>query len=322
MILAVAQVKKDELVTKNAASPGAETSVTIEGKNIWIYYHAPSARGRRIFGGDGALEPFGKVWRLGADYATVLHTGADLDLNGLAIPKGDYTLYVDLDNGQWKLIVNKTLMDGGRHIWGVGVSPDGIHEGSTTDNPATELGRAFKSSAFVDRRGFTSGRPGADPLFALRSVFKLVHISGGVEAFIGAYLTATLEFAQMASDSVNPPTRLQYDYAGKPYTPEQLQYFAEVSASIMGVEAEHRVLGRVIGEIDPPHNLNYEQTDGLTSVYNGSMSAVAALTPFLGPGTGLTAYSLSQAVAGAPALVVPTTGGLPPGPAAGSGKGR
>ncbi len=34
------------------------------------------------------------------------------------IPRGDYTLYVDLDNGQWKLIVNKTLMAGGRHIWG------------------------------------------------------------------------------------------------------------------------------------------------------------------------------------------------------------
>jgi hypothetical protein len=32
-------------------------------------------------------------------------------------------------------------MDGGCHIWGVGVSPDGIHEGSTTHDPATELGR-------------------------------------------------------------------------------------------------------------------------------------------------------------------------------------
>jgi hypothetical protein len=40
------------------------------------------------------------------------------------------------------LIVNKTLMAGGRHIWGVGVSPDGVREGATTDDPATELGRA------------------------------------------------------------------------------------------------------------------------------------------------------------------------------------
>ena len=51
-------------------------------------------------------------------------------------------MYADLDNGQWKLIVNKTLMDGARHIWGVGKSPDGIREGATTNNPATELGRA------------------------------------------------------------------------------------------------------------------------------------------------------------------------------------
>src|SRR6266404_9883400 len=90
---AVAQVKKEDLATKNTKSPGAETSVTVNGKNLWIYYHAPSVRGRHIFGGAGALQPDGSVWRLGADYATVLHTDADLDLNGLAIPKGDYTLY-------------------------------------------------------------------------------------------------------------------------------------------------------------------------------------------------------------------------------------
>ena len=37
-MLAVAQ----ELATKNIASPGAETSVTVNSKNIWIYYHAHS----------------------------------------------------------------------------------------------------------------------------------------------------------------------------------------------------------------------------------------------------------------------------------------
>src|ERR1700756_4015642 len=142
MMLAVAQVKKEDLVTKNPKSPGAETTVTITDKTLWIYSHAPSVRGRQIFGGAGALEPYGKVWRLGADYATVLHTDADLDLCGLAIPKGDYTLYADLDNGQWKLIVNKALMAGGRPMWGGGGSPDGIQEGATTNDPATELGRA------------------------------------------------------------------------------------------------------------------------------------------------------------------------------------
>ena len=99
---------------RKSQSPGSPLSARrVNGKNLWIYYHAPSVRGRHIFNGAGALQSDGSVWRLGGDYATVLHTDPDLDLNGLAIPKCDYTLYADLDNGQWKLIVNKTLMAGG-----------------------------------------------------------------------------------------------------------------------------------------------------------------------------------------------------------------
>jgi hypothetical protein len=129
-------------------------------------------------------------------------------------------------------------------------------------------------------------------------------------AFIGAYLNATLEFAQMASDAkgFGHPQR---DATGKPYTTRELEYFAQVAASIMGVEAEHRVLGRVVGNSNPANNLNYEQTDGLTSVYNGKHSAVVALTPFLAPGPGLTAYSLQIALANAGSVSDVATGGPP-----------
>ncbi len=89
---------------KGALSPPAETSITIDGKRIGIDYAAPSMRGRQIFGG---LEPYGKVWRAGANAATTLKTEADLNMNGLAVPKGEYTLYVLLDKDQWQLIVNK-----------------------------------------------------------------------------------------------------------------------------------------------------------------------------------------------------------------------
>ncbi|MGC2657239.1 MAG: DUF2911 domain-containing protein [Bryobacteraceae bacterium] len=91
-------------------SPPADTSTTIDGKNIVIHYSAPSMRGRKIFGG---LEPYGKVWRAGANEATALHTDADLDMEGLKIPKGDYTLFVYLDQKQWKLIVSKATGEWG-----------------------------------------------------------------------------------------------------------------------------------------------------------------------------------------------------------------
>jgi hypothetical protein len=85
-------------------SPAADTSVTINGKLISIKYHAPSMHGRKIFGG---LEPYNHVWRAGANEATALHTDADLTIGTLNVPKGDYTLFVYLDQKQWQLVINK-----------------------------------------------------------------------------------------------------------------------------------------------------------------------------------------------------------------------
>jgi hypothetical protein len=91
-------------------SPPANTSTTIDGKNIVIHYSAPSMHGRKIFGG---LENYGRVWRAGANEATALHTDAELDIEGLKVPKGDYTLFVFLDPKQWKLVVSKATGEWG-----------------------------------------------------------------------------------------------------------------------------------------------------------------------------------------------------------------
>ncbi len=141
-------------------------------------------------------------------------------------------------------------------------------------------------------------------------------------AFIGAYLTAVQEFSQMAARR-EPYEHWQVDPSGKAYTREELTFFAKVSASIMGVESEHRALARAIPSISPGNttfaginvfpadNLNFEQTDGLKTVYKGPNSAVVALTPFITPGSGKTGYSYATAIAKASSVSVPTTGGLP-----------
>jgi hypothetical protein len=91
------------------ASPPAQASVTINGKKLTIAYSAPSVRGRKIFGPGGLIsrDATYPVWRAGANDATAFHTDADLDINGLAVPKGDYTLWILADASQWKLIINK-----------------------------------------------------------------------------------------------------------------------------------------------------------------------------------------------------------------------
>ncbi len=92
------------LAAQKPLSPPAETSVTIKGKKITIHYSAPSMRGRKIFGG---LEQYGRVWRTGANEATSFETDADLNIAGLKVPKGTYSLFTFIDPRQWELIVNK-----------------------------------------------------------------------------------------------------------------------------------------------------------------------------------------------------------------------
>jgi hypothetical protein len=130
-------------------------------------------------------------------------------------------------------------------------------------------------------------------------------------AFVGAYLSAVREFAYMAAVTakVGQGAYLSANSQSS-YTTDQLQYFAQVAASIMAIEQEHRVLGRVISNTNPSNNLTYAQLSGIGSVYNGLASAVAALTPFLSPSTG-PAYSLQTALANQSTVSLPSTGNPP-----------
>lgn len=102
-------------------SPATKAEGSIGGKTLTIKYGAPSVRGRKIFGEGGRISQDQNypVWRAGADPATIFHTDADLEINGLAVPKGDYSLYVLLtDPDNWQLIINKQTGQ-----WGLDYDP-------------------------------------------------------------------------------------------------------------------------------------------------------------------------------------------------------
>jgi hypothetical protein len=95
-----------------AQSPAATETKAFGGKTITIKYCSPRVNGRvgKLFGKDGRIgqDPTYPVWRAGANAATAIHTDADLDVAGLAAPKGDYTLFVDIsDQNNWVLIFSK-----------------------------------------------------------------------------------------------------------------------------------------------------------------------------------------------------------------------
>lgn len=87
-------------------SPPAKVTETIaSGTVITIDYSQPSVKGREV-GKD--IAPYGKVWRTGANEATVFEVSKDVKVEGKALPAGKYGLYSIPGKDEWVLIFNKT----------------------------------------------------------------------------------------------------------------------------------------------------------------------------------------------------------------------
>ena len=138
----------------SAQSPAATESKVFGGKTITIAYNTPRVNGRvgKLFGKDGRIgqDRTYPVWRAGANAATTFHTDGALEVGGLAVPAGDYTLYVDLtDPANWKLIINKQTGQ-----WGL------------TYNQAQDLGRVpmamAKPPALVEELRYTLTEAGGN----------------------------------------------------------------------------------------------------------------------------------------------------------------
>ncbi|HEY4283017.1 MAG TPA: DUF2911 domain-containing protein [Chthoniobacterales bacterium] len=96
---------------KARVSPHETIKATIDGNDLTIVYGRPYTKDpktgekRKIWGG---VVPFGKVWRLGADEATLLTIQQPIELGAKMVPAGTYSLYMlPQSDKQASLIVNK-----------------------------------------------------------------------------------------------------------------------------------------------------------------------------------------------------------------------
>jgi Protein of unknown function (DUF2911) len=86
-------------------SPQVTVSQKVGATNITVKYSQPSVKGRTI--GDN-LEPIqGKVWRAGANEATIFETDNDIVVEGKVLPKGKYGFFVMVQEETWIIIFNK-----------------------------------------------------------------------------------------------------------------------------------------------------------------------------------------------------------------------
>ena len=92
-------------------SPKDSATISLNDLELKVEYNRPSKRERDIF---GALVPFNKVWRTGANEATTFSTNKDLKIKGMPLPKGKYTLWTVPMEDSWKVMFNS-----GQYQWGV-----------------------------------------------------------------------------------------------------------------------------------------------------------------------------------------------------------
>jgi len=80
--------------------------LTLNGKTVSVEYGRPSLNGRTVEALLGQV-PEGGFWRLGSNKSTTFTTSGDLKFGDVAVPKGEYSLWVQKVSGGYKLVFNK-----------------------------------------------------------------------------------------------------------------------------------------------------------------------------------------------------------------------
>lgn len=95
------------------ASPMRELDFSVGGADGKICYGSPSARGREIF---GSLVPWGELWRTGANEPTRLFVDSPVELAGIPLDAGRYSIYTLPNPDRWRLYVSRSTFHWGNLI--------------------------------------------------------------------------------------------------------------------------------------------------------------------------------------------------------------
>jgi Protein of unknown function (DUF2911) len=118
LVLFVLVTLGENLKAQGLKLPQASTPQTITqdfglGK-ITLSYSRPNVKGRKIFGG---LEPYDKVWRTGANSATVIKFTDAVKIEGKDLAAGEYALFTIPGKTEWTIIFNKGVKEWGAYTY-------------------------------------------------------------------------------------------------------------------------------------------------------------------------------------------------------------
>ena len=111
LVLAIVAFFIYETMIAAKKSPSKTTTFSSQGLDIKVVYCQPSKRGRLIFGEekDGALQPYGKYWRLGANAATEITFSKNISFAGKPLQAGSYRMYAVPGASAFQVFLNSEL---------------------------------------------------------------------------------------------------------------------------------------------------------------------------------------------------------------------
>src|SRR5687768_9014374 len=95
-------------------SPSATLMQTVGLTDLTNKYSRPGVKGPTIW---GALVPYDKVWRTGANEATTITCSEDVTVEGQKLPKGTYSLHTVPGQAQWGVIFNSVADQWGSYSY-------------------------------------------------------------------------------------------------------------------------------------------------------------------------------------------------------------
>lgn len=97
-------VAEGQIQTPAPSSAGTVTSV-VGLTDVKVTYSRPKLKGRKIFGaGTDYLQPFGQIWRTGANNGTVVSFSDDVKVEGTDIKKGEYLVFTIPGESEWTVM--------------------------------------------------------------------------------------------------------------------------------------------------------------------------------------------------------------------------
>ncbi len=89
-------------------SQGAKVSQAVGLSDVTIYYHRPGVKGRLIFGTKDAkaLQPYGDVWRAGANEPTLFTFSDEVTIGGKKLGAGTYRFVTIPGEKEWTVVFN------------------------------------------------------------------------------------------------------------------------------------------------------------------------------------------------------------------------